>query len=154
GIKGLSKSEVDRLLKFFSEEQVRLMHVHMTELCANAESCGKIGLEDPVDASLEVFDSTCLEANIHYSVDWVLLKDGSATLLQGIALIRRAGLFCRMPQGPEAFARDMNRLCIEMTHSARRKDGKKLRKQVFRRMKKLLTTIGDHAQRYLEVLEN
>lgn len=46
----------------------------------------------------------------------------------------------------------MNKLCIAMTHIARRKDGKKLRKQVFRRMKKLLTTIGGHGERYRNLL--
>lgn len=153
GIKGLSKSEVDRMLKFFDEEQLRLLHMGITELCAGADSCARIGLDDPVDASLEFFDSTCQEANIHYPVDWVLLKDVSKTLLRGITLIREAGLFCRMPQGPEAFARDMNRLCIEMTHSARRKDSKKARKKVFRQMKKLLETIGGHGRRYRDVLE-
>src|SRR5690606_37134525 len=136
GIKGLSKSEVGRMLTFFPEEQLRSLHVHLTEVCANAGGCGRIGLANPVDSTLVFFDSTCLEANIHYPVDWMLLKDVSLTLLQGISLIRRSGLLCRMPQGPEGFARDMNKLCIEMTHSARRKDGKKARKQVLRRMKK------------------
>ena len=153
GIKGLSKSEVDRMLKFFNEEQLRLLHMALTEVCAGAESCGQIGLEQPVDASLEFFDSTCQEANIHYPVDWILLKDVSKTLLQGISLIRDAGLFCRMPHGPEIFVRDMNRLCIEMTHSARRKDSKKERKRVFREMKKLLETIGGHGRRYRDALD-
>jgi hypothetical protein len=153
GIKGLSKSVVDRMLRFFDEEQLRLLHMGFTEVCAGAGSCAGIGLEQPVDASLEFFDSTCQEANIHYPVDWMLLKDVSKTLLQGIALIRKAGLFCRMPHGPEVFSRDMNRLCIEMTHSARRKDSKKGRKRIFRQMKKLLETIGGHARRYRDVLD-
>lgn len=152
-IKGLSKSEADRLLKFFPEDQVRLLHNAFTELTANAASCSQAGLEQPVDASLEFFDSTCLEANIHFPVDWVLLRDVAQTLLKATLLIRRAGLLCRMPQSPEAFARDMNRLCIEMTHSARRKDGKKARKRICRQMKKLLETIGSHARRHREVLK-
>lgn len=152
-IKGLSKSEVGRMLKFFPEEQLRLLHNAFTEICANAGSCARAGLEKPVDASLEFFDTTCLDANIHFPVDWVLLKDVAATLLQAVILIRRAGLFCRVPQGPEAFTREMNRLCIEMTHSARRQDGKKARKQVLRRMKSLLDTIGAHALRHRQALD-
>lgn len=153
GIEGLSKSEVGRMLKFFPEEQLRLLHNAFTEICANSGSCGQAGLEEPVDASLEFFDTTCLDANIHFPVDWVLLKDVAATLLQAVTLIRRAGLFCRMPQGPEVFTREMNRLCIEMTHSARRQDGKKARKQVLRRMKSLLDTIGSHAHRHRQALD-
>jgi hypothetical protein len=152
-IKGFSKSEVDRMLKFFPEDQLRLLHNAFTEITGNARNCGQAGLEQPVDTSLEFFDSTCLEANIHFPVDWVLLRDVSRTLLKAIVLIRRAGLFCRMPQGPDAFARDMNRLCIEMTHSARRKDGKKARKRIYRDMKTLLDTIGAHALRHRETLE-
>lgn len=152
GIKGLPKSEVDRMLSFFTEEQMTLFHDHLTGISTGAESCKEIGLENPVDSVLTFFDSTCLEANIHYPVDWLLLKDVSLTLLQGISLIRKAGLFCRMPQSPEDFAREMNKLCIAMTHSARRKESKRLRKQVFRRMKKLLTTIGGHGERYRDLL--
>lgn len=152
GIKGLSKSVVDRMLRFFCEDQLRLLHMSFTELAANAESCGRIGLEEPVDASLEFFDSTCLEANIHFPVDWVLLRDVATTLLKATLLIRGAGLLCRMPQEPDAFAREMNKLCIEMTHSARRKDGKKARKNIFRQMKRLLETIGGHAQRHRDAL--
>ena len=152
GIRGLSKSEVNRMLNFFSEEQVRFFHERLTEVSTGAGSCKTIGLENPVDSSLTFFDSTCLEANIHYPVDWVLLKDVSLTLLKGIKLLRKAGLFCRMPQSPEDFAREMNKLCIEMTHSARRKDSKKLRKEVLQHMKKLLTTIGGHGERYRKLL--
>lgn len=154
GIKGLSKSEVDRMLKFFAEDQLRLIQNTLTEVCTNAESCGQAGLEEAVDASLEFFDSTCLDANIHFPVDWVLLRDVALTLLKAIILIRRAKLFCRMPKTAEAFIRDMNRLCIAMTHSARRKDGKKARKKLFREMKGLLDTIGGHARRHRDVLES
>lgn len=153
GIMGLSKSEVDRMLKFFPEDQLRLLQNTLTEVCANGGSCARAGLDQPVDASLEFFDSTCLEANIHFPVDWVLLRDVAHTLLKSTILIRRAGLFCRMPRAPEAFARDMNRLCIKMTHSARRKDGKKARKQILREMKGLLDTIGAHARRHRDILE-
>lgn len=140
------------MLRFFEEGDVRLLHQSLIEICANADSCEKIGLQQPVDAGLLFWDSACWEANIHYPVDWILLRDVSRTLLKAIALTRDAGLFCRMPQDPKDFAREMNRLCIEMTHSSRKKDSKKLRKKVFRKMKKLLTTIGAHAERYREVL--
>ena len=152
-VKGLSKSEVDRMLDFFAEEDVRLLHQALTEIVGNAGTCAKVGLNEPVDASVGLIDSTCLEADIHFPVDWVLLRDVSRTLLKAIILIRRTGLLWRMPQGPEAFAREMNNLCIEMTHSRRRIDGKKARKKVFRQMKKLLKTIGGHAQRHRDLFE-
>jgi len=97
-------------------------------------------------------DSTCLEANIHFPVDWVLLRDAARTLLKAIMLIRRRGLKHRMPD-PASLLRDMNRLCIQMTQSRRKKNGKKARKAVLRDMKKLAQTIGTHAERYHAMLE-
>lgn len=151
-IKGLSKSEVDRMFNFFDGDELRLFHGRLTETCANPVNCKEIGMTEPVDSSFRFFDGTCVEANIHYPVDWVLLRDVSRTLLRAITLIRNEGIFCRMPQDPKAFAREMNRLCIAMTHGARRKDSKKLRKKIFRGMKKLLTTIGSHGERYRAAL--
>ncbi|MCC5023093.1 MAG: hypothetical protein J6386_09990 [Candidatus Synoicihabitans palmerolidicus] len=58
-----------------------------------------------------------------------------------------------MPAEPEVFARQMNRLCIEMTHTRRRANAKRARKQVLRKMKRLLRTIGEHAQRHRDRLD-
>jgi len=98
-------------------------------------------------------EAICLEANIHFPVDWVLLSDVSKTLLKAVTLIRQRGLKHRMPSSPEELTRQMNRLCIEMTHSRRRADGKKRRKATLRSMKKLLKSIGKHAEVHRELLE-
>jgi hypothetical protein len=63
--------------------------------------------------------------NIHFPVDWVLLKDVALTLLKALQLIRKEGLRHRMPYEAEKFIRQMNRLCIEMTHSRRKKRSRK-----------------------------
>ncbi|MCC5022037.1 MAG: hypothetical protein J6386_04165 [Candidatus Synoicihabitans palmerolidicus] len=52
-----------------------------------------------------------------------------------------------MPNEPPVFAKQMNRWCISMTHSRRRRDAKRARKGVLRQMKRLLRTIGEHARR-------
>lgn len=84
-VKGLSKSEVGRMLDFFPEEDVRLLHQALTEIVGNAGTCAKVELNEPVDASVCLIDSTCLEAGIHFPVDWVLLRDMSRTLLKAAA---------------------------------------------------------------------
>lgn len=152
GIRWTSKSTLDRASKLFSQEQLRQMNDLLTEVSANGEFCGQVGLDEPVDASVLLADSTCLEANIHYPVDWVLLKDVSLTLLQATDLIRREGLLNRMDESPGELSRRMNRLCMEMTHSRRRKDARKRRKGVLRSMKKLLKRIGGHARRHRDLL--
>lgn len=153
GIRGAAKSTLERRSKLFAEEQLRQLHRTLTELCGNADLSAMIGLEEPIPMEVCLVDGTCLEANIHYPVDWILLRDVSLTLLKAIKLIREAGLPWRMPECPEALARAMNRLCIEMTHARGTKEAKKKRKNVLRRMKKLLRKIGAHAQRHRDRLD-
>lgn len=152
GIRRTSKSTLDRASKLFTPSQLQDINQVLTEVVSNADLCPQVDLAEPVDASICLVDSTCLEANIHYPTDWVLLKDVSQTLLKAIILIRREGLLNRMEKPPEALAREMNRLCIDMTHSRRRKDGKKHRKSLLRQMKHLLKTIGEHAARHRDLL--
>ena len=153
GIRGVSKSTLERRSKFFDEEQLRSLHRTFTEVCGNPDLSAMVGLEEAIPMEVCLVDSTCLESNIHYPVDWVLLRDVSLTLLKGIKLIRGARLLWRMPEGPEVLARAMNRLCIEMTHARATKDAKKKRKGMLRRMKKLLRTIGAHARRHRDRLD-
>lgn len=152
GIKRTSKSTLDRTSKFFNEEQLRRLHQTLAEVVGNEDLCDEVGLEEPVDATVCLADATCFEANIHFPVDWVLLRDVSMTLLGAVKLIRREGLLCRMPQPPEGYMRQMNVLCMEMTHSRRRRDAGKKRKKVLRKMKKLLRTLGEHARRHRDKL--
>ncbi len=135
GIRKISKSSLERDSKFFDEAYLRQLHARMTEVVGNAEHCGEAGLEKPIDTRECLIDATCLEANIHWPVDWVLLKDVGATLLKAISLIRQAGMKQRMPQGAKGLAREMNKRCLEMTHARRRREAGKARKGILRRMK-------------------
>ena len=152
GIKGVSKSELERASKFYTAEQVRWMGQVFIEMCGEADRAAELGLTEAQPMETCLVDSTCLETNIHFPVDWVLFRDVSRTLVKAVKLIRAAGLRCRMPSEPEVFARQMNRLCIEMTHTRRRRDAKRKRKGVLRRMKRLLRTIGGHALRHRDRL--
>ena len=152
GIKWTSKSTLDRASRFFDPDQLRSMNRLLGELAGNDDWSERLGLPERVDATVCLMDSTCLEANVHHPVDWVLLKDVGLTLLKAIKLVRREGLIHRMPGGPEEAASKMNRLCIEMTHSRHRKGGVKLRKKVLRSMKRLLVNIGEHARRHRDLL--
>ena len=86
-------------------------------------------------------------------MDWVLLRDATRTLIKAIALIRDQGLKHRMGD-PKKFLRDMNKLCIEMTHVRKKKEAKKMRKVIFRRMKRLMKTVENHAHNYYHLLES
>jgi len=96
----------------------------------------------------------CIRANIHYPIDWVLLRDSTRTLMKATARIRKLGLLHRMPLEPCVFISKMNKLCMAMTFAKRRKGAKKLRKAVLRKMKKLLKRAGKHAENHLKLLES
>jgi hypothetical protein len=153
GIRWTSKSSLHRAATFFSEAQLQELNTRLVEASASASLCSRLGLEKPEDLSVCLIDSTRLPANIHFPVDWVLLRDVALTLIKAIELIRKEGLLNRMQSIPSQLIRSMNKLCIEMTHSRRKKGAKKLRKAVLRKMKRLLKRIGDHARKHRDLLD-
>lgn len=153
GIRWTSKSSLHRASLLFTDEQLRELNTLLVQAAGNREFCPQLGMEEPEDLSVCLIDSTCLPANIHFPVDWVLLRDVCLTLLKAVVLIRQEGLLHRMPGAPEELIRAMNKLCIEMTHSRGKAGAKKARKAVLRKMKKLLQRIGAHAQRHRDLLD-
>jgi hypothetical protein len=111
-----------------------------------------LDLEEPLDLGALFLDTTCVKANIHFPVDWVLLRDGVKSLMQSVELIRTHGLKSRMCE-PQAFITKINRLSMEMTHTRRKKNGKKERKRLLREMKRLVGVVRGHAQRYRRLLD-
>jgi hypothetical protein len=111
-----------------------------------------LDLDAPLDMSRMFLDTTCVKANIHFPVDWVLLRDGVKSLMQSVELIRKHGLRSRMCE-PQVFITKINRLSMQMTHTRRKKDGRKERKRVLRQMKAVVSVVRAHAQRYHTLLE-
>jgi hypothetical protein len=97
-------------------------------------------------------DTTCLVANIHYPVDWVLMRDATRTLMKSVQLIRDQGLKHRM-QPPEFFISRINQLCIQMTHAWDKADSQRRRKQTLRQMDRVVATVRQHARRYRDLLD-
>ena len=113
----------------------------------------QLRLREPLDLEEYFLDTTALKANIHFPVDWVLLRDGVRTLMKATTLIRDQGLKGRM-QPPQEFLRRINRLSIEMTHQRRAADCRRGRKRVLRQMKKLVKMVRAHARRHRQLLED
>jgi len=148
-----SKSTLQRYFGWWPEAEVRpLIHKLLVQ---GAQAPEQLGLAGPLDLATAFLDSTCLSANIHYPVDWVLLRDATRTLMGSVRLIRDQGLKHRMEE-PETFLSRINKLCIKMTHVWRRKDpaeSGRLRKQTLRQMDRLVGTVRHHARRYRELLD-
>lgn len=150
-----SKSTLERYEKMFPEDLIRecvtdLINAASTPIKAETLN-QKLLLEKEISMADYYLDTTCVKANIHYPVDWVLLKDGSRTLMKAITLIRKQGIKHRMA-APSEHIREMNKLCIKMSHARNAKESKKKRKKIFRDMKKLIKKIRRHGIRYRDLL--
>ena len=118
------------------EKMTRLINA-LSEAVANEDQARLIGLQAELDMSMAWVDSTCLKANVHFPVDWVLLRDAVRTLVAGILTIRRHGLVHRIRE-PEKFLREINALAMGMTGVSRWKSGgKKERNSLLRKMKRV-----------------
>ncbi len=152
GKKSISKSAVERFSKMFDDDVIaKTLCEWQSVFLTNVEQTGAIGLSEPVSFCDTFLDATCVKANIHFPVDWVLLRDAVRSLLLAIKTIRAQGLKHRM-MDPTAFLKLINNLCIAMTHTRRKKDGKRRRKNILRQMKKLSHLIAKHGERYRELL--
>lgn len=144
-----SKSTLQRYSQWMDEASVRSL---VNQLSRQAHGHPqKLRLRAPVDLEACFLDTTCVQANIHYPVDWVLLRDATRTLMKAIQLIRAQGLRHRMEE-PSLFMRRMNVLSMQMTHTWTEKDSKRHRKKVLRKMDKLIATVARHARRYRQLL--
>jgi hypothetical protein len=144
-----SKSTLERYDKRWPQAEIRQVVQELLGMGAAAPP--KLVLPEAVDLESAFLDTTCLSANIHYPVDWVLLRDATRTLMKAVQLIRDQGLKHRM-EPPQCFLTRINRLCIQMTHASRKTDRQRQRKKTLRQMDKLVGTVRNHARRYRELL--
>ena len=153
-VKVPAKSTLQRYSTWLPEEDMREVINGLLRKAGAATTDGKqvLDLEEPLDLSKMFMDTTCVKANIHFPVDWVLLRDGVKSLMQSVELIRTHGLRSRMCE-PQVFITKINRLSMEMTHTRRKKNGRKERKRVLREMKRVVTVVRAHAQRYHRLLD-
>jgi hypothetical protein len=149
--KAVSKSSLERYEKYFPEEMVAENICKLLSDLTKPNKALEVGLSETISCKNIFTDSTCVKANIHFPVDWVLLRDAARSLLGAIKTIRAQGLKHRMIE-PPVLLRQMNKLCIAMTHQRRRNDSKKQRKKIFREMKKVSSCIAKHAMRYRKLL--
>lgn len=145
-----AKSTLQRYAQWCDEAAVRRLVDQLTQQAHLHPQ--KLRLRAPLDLEACFLDTTCVKANIHYPVDWVLLRDATRTLMKAITLIRAQGLRHRMEE-PARFIRRMNILAVEMAHTWNEKESKKQRKKVLRKMDKLVGSVARHAKRYRALLD-
>ena len=146
------KSTLQEYAHWLPEAQMRAVHECLIQAAANPMEVTPLQLANALELEMVWMDTTCLKANIHFPVDWVLLRDAARTLTKAVSLIRRHGLKHRIAE-PESFLSQMNALAIAMTQSRRKRDSGWTRKKVLRAMKRLLKVIKGHACRYRQMLD-
>lgn len=154
-IESPSSSTLERYEKLAPAEKVRGLVTYINSVAsypAGHSGARDVSLREPVDLGAAYVDCTAFKARVHYPVDWLLLRDATRTLVLAIKQARKHGIRSRMPKKPEAYLRDMNKLCIEMTHARRTKEAGKARKRVYRKMKKTMRTVEGLARGHLEKL--
>ena len=144
-----SKSTLERYDKWWPQAEIRQVVQQLLGVGATAPD--RLALPEALDLESAFLDTTCLSANIHYPVDWVLLRDATRTLMKALQLIRDQGLKHRM-EPPQTFLTRINRLCIQMTHASRQSDRQRHRKKTLRQMDQVVGTVRNHARRYRELL--
>lgn len=151
-IRPLSKSSIERYEKIFTTEEIASL-IHTLNRSASDETQVKHLLHQEENLQMDgIFaDTTCVKSNIHFPVDWVLFRDAARSVVRSILLIRKQGLYHRIGD-PQSLLTTMNRLCIGMTHTRKKKDGKKERKRLVRKMKKHLGVIERHGWNYYHLL--
>ena len=151
--KATSKSAQERFSKLFDAEIIHeQLQQWQADVLMDKNKAKTLGLNEAFDCRDVFMDTTCIKANIHFPVDWVLLRDAVKSLLLAIKTIRAQGLKHRMIE-PADLMKQMNQLSISMTHTRRKKDGKAQRKTILRSMKKLSRCVSKHAERYRKLLD-
>jgi hypothetical protein len=112
GVRPSPKSSIERFEKLFPAEEIaKLIHDCNTAV-ADPDSAQELLYSDTALKFDEIFaDTTCVKSNIHFPVDWILLRDATQTLIKAIQLIRSQGLKHRMGD-PKKFMRDINKLSL------------------------------------------
>jgi len=151
-----AKSTLQRYAEWLPHEQMRAVIDRLTQAALSPASGtgAAVGLDCGLELDMLFMDSTCLAADIHFPVDWVLLRDAVRSLMKAIKWAREHGLKNRM-EAPEAFLSRMNGLCMAMVQAGKAfvADSKNKRKAVLRKMKKILNAVERHARIYRELLD-
>src|SRR6056297_1814492 len=98
GVRPCGKSSIERLEKLIPSEEIRNLVDNLNKVAADKDAAQELLYRETALRMDRIFaDSTCIEADIHFPVDWVLLRDATRTLINAVVFIRQHGLKHRIP---------------------------------------------------------
>jgi len=134
------KSMLQEYENWLPLEKMKQVLDALTLALGDEKKAEEIGLEKALEMEIAYIDTTCLEANIHFPADWILMRDAVRGLIKSILTTRRHGLKKKMPE-PSSFIKEMNSLYIAMSATGRKPESKKLKKDTLRLMKRLTNVV-------------
>lgn len=146
------KSTLNDYAHWLPAERMEEVLDQLTQAVSDEGRAREIGLANELDVTVAWVDTTCLEANVHFPTDWVLLRDGARTILACVETIRRHGLRHRMPE-PRGLLGAINAQAMAMSAAGRKPGSRKARKKCLRAMKKICRRVEDHGRRYRQILD-
>lgn len=146
------KSTLQRYKHWIEEKELKQIGKSLIKAVSDEKMAEEIGIKQVLLMEQTYMDTTCLEADIHYPADWLLMRDATRGVIASITTIRKHGLIHRMPS-PSSFTRKMNGLCIGMTAAFRESGSNRQRKKIVRQMKTLSKTVRNHGKRYRDLLD-
>ena len=93
-----SKSSLQRYQTWLPEEQMRPLMEQL--LGQGRDQAPLLQLKESLDLETAFLDCTCVKADIHFPVDWALLRDATRTLMQVTHLIRQRASNTGWPNRP------------------------------------------------------
>ena len=145
-------SQLQRYQYWLPADDLRAVVLGLVRQAAAANATECFGLAEALSLETVWVDTTCAETNIHYPVDWLLLRDAVRTIIQAICVLRDHGLKHRMPE-PVSILSAMNQLAMRMSHAGKGAKGKKVRKAILREMTEQVETVMAHAERYCALVD-
>lgn len=144
-----SKSKLQSDEKMIPEEIICQLNEKLFDACADYSE-NPLSLKDVFTENDVLMDATCVLSNIHYPVDWMLLKDGAITLLKSINRIRKGGLKSRIKE-PSELLSNVNQLAISFARC--KGPGSVIkRKKAFRNLRDFTLRILSHSNSYYSLL--
>ena len=134
-----SKTKINNSGKMFPAELIEKFNQRITELALQLQP---VDVSDCAEAEprIEVWtDTTAIEPNAHYPVDWILLADAVRYFVEKIRTIRKSGLaHLRIMSAAKKWQSKMNHLAIAFRSIQRKKASPQKEKEVKNCFRKIL----------------
>lgn len=134
-----SRSTICRAREMFPAELIEKFNQRITELALQLQ-LSDVSVCEQEEPKIEVWtDTTAIEPNAHYPVDWILLADAVRSFVRKIRTIRKSGLApLRIMSAAKKWQSKMNHLAIAFRSIQRKKASQQKEKEIKKCFREIL----------------